>query len=463
MPMNPPPTLFASLRALPRPAWVLFFGTFLNKFGAFVVPFLTLYLTRQGYTFTEAGIAVGAYGVGGLFASLLGGHLADELGRRQTIALSMFTGAAAMMLLSQAHHLALIIVLTALAGLTNEFFRPASSALLTDLVPAAQRVTAFATLRMAFNAGFAFGPAMAGFLAVYGYFWLFAGDAATSVLFGLVALFALPAGALNAPAYAHWSEVWTVLRGDRKLHQMLAANFAIGLVFFQLSSTFGIYVTQLGFSTATYGVLVSLNGALVVLVELPLTTITRRFPARRVMALGYLVIGAGFSLNYFAHTVPALAACMILFTLGEMITMPMASAYIANLAPAHMRGRYLGVSALTWSVALIVAPGLGMKLFSCNPPLYWLACGATCLAAAGIILIAVKPRAGLPPLAEGARPGRADLPVSRPRPRGFVRRAPRSDPRHAISAPPPKSPGRSRTTARWRFPATASRGCFGRA
>ena len=77
-PTSPPTTLLASLRALPRPAWTLCFGTFLNKFGAFVVPFLTLYLTKEGYSVADAGIAVGAYGVGVLLASLLGGHLADH-------------------------------------------------------------------------------------------------------------------------------------------------------------------------------------------------------------------------------------------------------------------------------------------------------------------------------------------------------------------------------------------------
>jgi len=385
--MHSQPTLITSLRTLPRPAWVLFFGTFLNKFGAFVVPFLTLYLTQKGFTVTEAGMAVGAYGLGGLFASLLGGYLADELGRRNTIALSMFSGAAALMLLSQAHQLALIIGLTALAGLTSEFYRPASSALVTDLVPPGQRVTAFAALRMAFNAGFAFGPAMAGLLAAYGYFWLFAGNATASVLFGVVALFALPGGTAPGQASANWSEAWAVLRFDRKLHQMLLANLAIAMVYLQILATYGLYVRQLGFSASTYGVLVSLNGALVVLVELPLTTITRRFPARRVMAIGYLVIGTGFALNCFAHTVPLLAACMIIYTLGEIITMPMASAYIADLAPAHMRGRYLGVSALTWSVGFIIAPGLGMKLFACNQALYWLACGAMSVVAAGIILV----------------------------------------------------------------------------
>ena len=186
-PPNREPTLLASLRALPRPAWILCFGTFLNKFGAFVVPFLTLYLTSRGCTVGQAGLAISAYGVGNMAASLLGGHLADKLGPRKTIVLSMFSGAVVMMLLSQARSLPAIIALTALTGLTNEFYRPASTALLADLVPPGQRVTAFAALRMSFNAGFAFGPATAGFLAAFGYFWLFAGDAATSVLFGLVA------------------------------------------------------------------------------------------------------------------------------------------------------------------------------------------------------------------------------------------------------------------------------------
>src|SRR5207244_12993174 len=99
------PTLLASLRALPRPAWILFLGVFLNKFGSFVVPFLTLYLKRQGYSITDAGLAIGAYGAGHFLASGLGGHLADTLGRRKTIVLSMFSAAVSMMLLSQARSL----------------------------------------------------------------------------------------------------------------------------------------------------------------------------------------------------------------------------------------------------------------------------------------------------------------------------------------------------------------------
>jgi MFS family permease len=384
------PTLLTSLRTLPRPAWILFLGTFLNKFGGFVVPFLTLYLTRQGYTLTDTAIAVGAYGVGNLAASVLGGILADTIGRRKTIMLSMFSGASAMLLLSQARSFPWIIGLAALAGLTGELYRPASSALLADLVPPGQRITAYSAYRMAFNAGWAFGPATAGLLAGYGFFWLFIGDAVSSVLFGLVAMFALPRGVRAQSQDSSWTAAWAVLRRDHRFHQVLLAVFAIGLVFFQMASTFGLYVTHLGYSAATYGAIISLNGLLVVFCELPLTTITRRFPARRIMAAGYLLAGTGFVLNAFAHTVAWLAFCMVVFTLGEMVAMPVSSAYVADLAPPNMRGRYMGAFGLTWAMALIFGPGLGMRLLDFGPTVLWMGCGALGAVAAAIILGTVR-------------------------------------------------------------------------
>jgi MFS family permease len=384
-------SLAASLRTLPRPAWILFFGTFLNKFGTFVIPFLTLYLLRQGYTLADAGLTIGAYGVGHLLASLLGGYLADTLGRRKTIVLSMFSGAAAMLLLSQARGLPMIMVLAMFAGLTGELYRPASSALLADLVPAGQRVTAFSAYRIAFNAGWAFGPATAGFLAQRGYFWLFVGDAATSILYGVLAFFALPRGVHQRQDEAGWKEGLAIIRQDRRFHQILLAAGAAALVFFQMASTFGVHVTNLGFSPAVYGTIISLNGALVVLCELPLTTLTRRFPARRVMAMGYVLLGTGFALITFAHTILALVMCVVVLTFGEMVALPVAVAYIADLAPPHMRGRYMGLHALTWALALIFGPAIGMKLLGINHALLWLCGGGFCVIASTIILSPVRP------------------------------------------------------------------------
>src|SRR5688572_17261458 len=156
------------------------------------MPFLAIYMTRQGFTPTQAGLAVSSYGAGHIFASMIGGHLADRIGRRHTIALSMFSSAAAMLALSQAHTFPLIVIFAFLVGLVGELYRPAATALLGDLVKPEQRIAAFGMYRFAINLGFAIGPATAGFLADHSFFYVFAGDAVTSFAYGIVAMLALP-------------------------------------------------------------------------------------------------------------------------------------------------------------------------------------------------------------------------------------------------------------------------------
>src|SRR5688572_6036983 len=230
-------SLRESLRQLPRGAYILFLGTFLNKFGSFVLPFLAIYMLQLGFTTAQAGIAIGAYGVGTLCASLLGGYLADSFGRRKTIVLSMFSVAGAMLCLSQAKSLTSIVTFSALCGLTGELYRPASSALLADLVPPGQRVTAFAGYRLALNAGWAFGPAAGGFMTGHSFVWLFIGDAITSALFGLVAWFALPHGQRAQASESRWAEAAQTMLKDRQFQRVLLASVPIAFVFFQMSST----------------------------------------------------------------------------------------------------------------------------------------------------------------------------------------------------------------------------------
>ncbi len=377
--------MMATLREIPRAAWILFLGTFLNKFGTFVIPFLALYMTRRGYTLADAGMAIGAYGAGTLTACFLGGYLADRIGRRKTIAISMFAAAVTMLLLSQADSLLAIVLLAGINALAAELYRPAASALLTDLVPPHQRLTAFATFRLAFNAGWAFGPAAAGLLADHSFSWLFIGDAASSLLFGLVAWFALPHGVRSSQKEAGWGPALREMKKDRVFRQLLWASLVIAPTFFQLSSTYGLHVTKLGFSAATYGALISFNGLLVVCLELPLTYYTRRFPTRSCIAVGYLLIGSGFGLNAFATTLPWMVAAMTIITLGEICTMPIQSAFIANLAPAGMRGRYMGALGCTWSLALVFGPGAGMYLFAISPALLWSLCAGCGVIASFII------------------------------------------------------------------------------
>lgn len=350
------------------------------------MPFLALYMTRQGFTVTQAGIAMGVYGLGNLIASGLGGYLADRIGRRNTIVCSMLSGAASMLLLSQCHSFYSIVATAGLVGLTNDLYRPASSALLADLVPSGQRVTAYAAYRLAFNAGWAFGPATAGFLAGRSYFWLFPGEAITSILFGILAWFALPHGLRTGKKQdAGWTAALKSLRGDRKFMRVLLASCLIGFVFLQMGTTLGLHVTRSGHPETTYGAVLSLNGILVVCCELWLTRVTQRFSPRRVMAFGYLLIGAGFASNAFAHDTLWLMLAMTIFTFGEMCSMPTASAYVADLAPEHLRGRYMGLIGFAWAFALVCGPGLGMTLYTQHPVALWLGCGVLGALAALII------------------------------------------------------------------------------
>jgi len=386
-------SLWQTLQQFPRPVWILFAGTFVNKFGTFVVPFLALHLTRLGYSPAQAGLALGAYGAGHFVASLLGGHLADSLGRRQTIVLSTFSGAGAMMLLSQAASLPLLMGLAFLTGMTAEFYKPASSALLADLVRPEHRVTAYAGYRFAINAGWSMGPAVAGLLARYSYFWLFVGDAATAMVFGLVAWLFLPRertrerreGGLVANAFHGVTEAARVAVKDRRFVRLVLATLAVGMVFLQMPTTLGLEIKAAGHPDSTYGLVLALNGLIVVLFEIPLSTYIRRLPPRPIIAAGFALIGCGAGLNAWAARPWEYALGMVVLTFGEVLSMSMSLAYAASLAPEAMRGRYLGLYGLTWATAVACGPALGMWIFSYQPAVLWLGCGLTGLLAAGII------------------------------------------------------------------------------
>ena len=382
------PTLRGNLRALPRPAWILFAGSFLNRFGSFVITFLVLYVTRQGYSPTEAGFVVASYGIGSLPAAAFGGFLADKIGRRETIVLSMFGAAGAMLALSQAHSLTALFALSALSGLAAELYRPASGALLADLVPSERRVAAFGMYRLAINAGFAAGTAAAGFMAERSFTLLFVGDAVTSALFGIVVFFGLPKTRSTGQTYEPGS--LRVIVKDRRFAIFLVASLIAAFVYFQMEAGLPLYIRDNGLSYAAVGLLLAVNGVGCLVLELPVISITQRLRPRPVIALGIALTGIGFFLTQTAHSLLPLALTVMVWTLGEVISAPVASAYVADLAPAAMRGRYTGTHGMTFSLSFILAPAVGGWLYSLGPEVLFTACGILGLIGAALILVPVR-------------------------------------------------------------------------
>lgn len=379
------------LATFPREVWILFAGTMINRFGSFVLVFLILYLTKRGFTPGEAGFAVAAYGIGGMAASIAGGQLADRIGRRRTIALSMFSAAATILMLGRAASLPEIVLWTALMGLTAELYRPASAALLTDLTGPDERVTVFAGYRLAVNFGAMIGPAVGGLIAEASFAWLFVGDAITCALFGVIALVALPEGTYARGAAGAARPGPGIFR-DTGFMVFLIASTAVAFMYAQAHSGFALEVSGRGQPNRVYGLLVALNAFLVLLLELPLSRWTRARPRRPMIALGWALIGLGFGLTPWGAGIPWLTFTVLIWTLGEIVSAPVGAAYVSDVAPDHMRGRYMGAWTMTWGLGYVLGPSLGGQLFAMGSHALWGACLGLGAVAATMVMLAPPSR-----------------------------------------------------------------------
>lgn len=395
--MNAKPTLSLrdELSSLPRAYWVLVMGWFVNRFGTFVYPFLTLFLTDRGHPPTAVAWVLAANGAGQFLSSLLGGYFSDRFGRRSTLVMGTIGHAAAVLALYFAVSLPMLVLMMLLAGFASGFYMPASNALLADVVPEPLRLRAYSMQRLAINAGFACGSSTAGFLMAISPFLLFAGDAATTAAFGMIAFFMLPRGVVAASHEATWAEAWRVLKNDRAFWGLFAATVLSSFIFTQFSSTFALEVKERGvtlqFFGATlspeqvFGCVLGWNGLMVAMFELPLTRWTQRLEARHVIMAGYIMMGGGFAMNAYRGGVAMLFVAMTIFTIGEMLSQPMRSAYVAQLAPRHMRGRYMGAIAMGATLAAAIGPFIFLPLHAHAPSVLWFGCGALGILAAIVL------------------------------------------------------------------------------
>jgi MFS family permease len=374
---------------MPREVWVLFVGAFVNRLGTFVLPFITLYLTSRGYPVPQAGLGLAGYGLGAIAAQAVGGLLADRIGRRNTIVLSMLGGAALALSLVWVEGLWPIVLVVLLLGFFGELYRPASSALVADLIAPEARVAAFSAYRMMINIGFACGLALGGVLAGESYRLLFIGDAITSSLFAVIAIIALPHGTRTT----RHEERDRVSAGrsivaDRGFLLVLGAVFVTAAVYMQSATTFALHVTDLGYSTRVYGSLLAMNGVLVVLFELPISAWTQHRNRTPMMALGALLVGLGFAELSFVKAVPGLLLMVVIWTLGEIIESPATSAFVADRAPAHARGRYQGALGMMYASAAVAGPLIGTSIYHVSPTALWIVCGLAGVGSAALALSA---------------------------------------------------------------------------
>lgn len=385
--------LIADIRTMPRALWVLTGGQFVNRFGSFVFPFLSLYLVEQGFELSKVALVLGAMSVGGVLAPFAGGYLADAIGRRNTIVLSLVGSAVTILAMYYCGSFWPLVVVSFVHGFLTYMFGPAANALMSDIVPENQRVVAFAIFRLALNAGFAAGPAVAGFLFMRAPSLIFWGDAFTTFIFAGLAWFLLPhglrtvKGRVSSPrvAWHSWKEAALDGWSNGPFMQLLAAKLLMAVAFVQVFNVLALDAKADGLTAVDYGLVMGFNGFLIMLIELPLVQWIKRFPAKTVTTIGFATIGVGCAVFAFAETLAEFFIAMGLFTVGEMIALPVSAAYGAQLAPEKYRGRYFGFFSLMWGCSALVGSA-GVWIYGLMGPTWWLLTGA-CGVAAGVLMI----------------------------------------------------------------------------
>ena len=156
----------AQVGGLPGPFWLLFSGTFINRIGYLVEPFLAYYLTGvRGLSLATTGAVLAMSGAGSIVAQLVSGVLTDRIGRRAVLTFGMLANAAALIALGYSRGLPAIVATTLLFGMTIDLYRPASAALIADVVPPADRPRTYGLVFWAVNLGFSVAMVLGGALA----------------------------------------------------------------------------------------------------------------------------------------------------------------------------------------------------------------------------------------------------------------------------------------------------------
>lgn len=404
---------------LPRPFWMLWAGTLVNRLGVFVEPFLALYLTSARHLpLGQAGAMLAAYGAGSVLSQPFGGALADRIGRRATLAGGMLANGVALIGLGYARGLMPLAVAVVFAGFTIDIYRPASSAIIADLVGPRDRTRAYGLLFWAVNVGYSVAMVLGGTLARAGYEWLFWADAVTCAVFGILVWQAVPEtlppaprdradgasasaagqdtagghgtadGQETADAKPARSGLLAVLR-DPLMVSFTLVTLLTMCVYMQAYTTLPLAVTRSGLSPRDYGMAMAVNGVVIVAAQPVTGAWLGRLPRHgkldhaTVLACGIGTIGLGFGLTSLASATWEYAACVAVWTCGEILTSSVGPAVIATLAPPERRGRYNGLFGLAFSLGYLIAPLAGTRLLARGGPLLWLSCAGTCAVAAG--------------------------------------------------------------------------------
>ncbi|WP_242145810.1 MULTISPECIES: MFS transporter [unclassified Bacillus cereus group] len=370
------------LRGMDRNVWIRFIGETLNGIAMMMLmPFFALYLKDRVDSLFQVGIIMALSPVAASVGSLIGGRIADIYGRKPIMIFSMASNALLMLGFLFIEGFIPYAILSTLLGFSNSLFHPAASAMVADVTAPEKRTEAYGLLRMGHNIGAAIGPILGSLVVVLSKDLVFIIAASTMLFYTLLVFILIRETMPKAQVGQAKSEskqrgsVWKVVLKDRVLMIYLLAGIIISMGFSQTEGMLPLHfdneMKDIFGKNNPYPYLMALNGLLVVLFQFQISKWATDKPVGKTMLYGAWLFGFGL---FFIGWVPkwfgsfganatvlfiTLLIIYAIYTLGEMIMSPVQMTFVANLAPEHLRGTYMGAASLQWITGNAFGPLLG--------------------------------------------------------------------------------------------------------
>jgi MFS family permease len=306
--------------------------------------------------------------VGAVFAALsgfVGGYLSDRIGRRRVILFgqAVMVGYPLLLLALSDTKWAGLAALS-LAGVFGALGGSVAQAMVADLVAPERRQAAYASVRVAANVGVVVGPPLGGLLLVLGS-WsaLFPTVAVLSGIAWLVAFRFLPHRGDFAPEGPPERGSLAVILGDRRFLLFLGSAVFAWLTYVAYEIVLPVSIVDgYGYEPAAWGFLVWVNPLLVTLFQVRLTRLAAPVAAAPKLMLAMLIMGLPYLLLVWTHTLAAIVFVIVVFVIGEMLWVPTSQAVVADLAPADIRGAYMGAFGSAPAIGFALAPLIGLQV-----------------------------------------------------------------------------------------------------
>ncbi|MGA9397978.1 MAG: MFS transporter [Anaerolineaceae bacterium] len=367
----------STIAEYPRGFWMLMGINFINFLGNnLIFPFFALFISKKfGASMTEVGFLFTLFTISGFIGSTIGGALTDRLGRKSMLMYNLITSALFNLAMGFAPSLSFCYGVALIGGVISSAGGPAGQAMIADLVPEEKRAGAFGIFRVVFNTAVAIGVAIGGLVATHSYLVLFITDAVVSTICAvLVYIFLKETKPATEPGREKESLTTTfagyldVLK-DKAYMLFLTAAFLGWLVAQNFSTTLGVFLRDVkGIPESGYGMLISMNAVIVILVQIPLSRRIEKFKPMVMMAIGSGLFAIGYLSFGFTNSYALYALAMVVITVGELIFEPVRQASVASFALEQMRGRYMAIEGHSISIAYAVGPLLAGRIFDSGSP-----------------------------------------------------------------------------------------------